>query len=126
MHLDYYSSTAEAFRLLDGDADRMLPRVPRYFDDVFGYGWTEFMGAHAAIAEFNAANQQRKIAKIHGLRYELPPHEFQNAWHEKMYVFHLFDHPRYSDFEGRLDDRWLDAHRLSSRRAGDGRRSRSR
>lgn len=112
--LDYYSSTAEAFRLLDAHTDRMLPRVPCYFDDVFGYGWTEFMGVHAAIDEFNAANEQRKIAKIHGLRFELPASEFRKPWHEKMYVFHLFDHPRYGDFEGRLDDRWLDAHRLQA------------
>lgn len=110
--LDYYSSTVEAFRVLDGDAGRMLPRVHCYFDDTFGYGWTEFMGVHAAIDEFNAAHDRRKIGKILGLRFELPPHEFEASWHEKMYVFHLFDHPRYADFEGKVDARWFEAHRL--------------
>jgi hypothetical protein len=110
--LDYYSSTVEAFRVLEGAPERMLPRVQCYFDDTFGYGWTEFMGVHAAIDEFNSAHDQRKIGKILGLRFELPPHEFQAAWHEKMYVFHLFDHPRYADFEGKVDERWFEAHRL--------------
>ena len=110
--LDYYSSTAQALRLLEGDPELMLPRVPCYFDDVFGYGWTEFMGVHAAIDEFNARNERRKIARILGLRFELPPAEFQHPWHEKMYVAHAFDHPRYGDFEGRIDDRWFEAHRL--------------
>jgi hypothetical protein len=111
--LDYYSSTMEAFGLLEGDPDGLLPRIPCYFDDLFGYGWTEFTGELAAIDDFNAAHAQRKIGKIHGLRFELPPEEFQQQWHEKMYVIHLFDHPRYSEPEGRVDDRWLAAHRLS-------------
>jgi hypothetical protein len=110
--LDYYSSTVQAFRVLEGDPQRMLPRVPCYFDDIFGYGWTEFMGARAAIDEFNDGSERRKIAKIHGLRFELPAHEFQAPWHEKMYLFHVFDHPRYADFEGRVDERFLEAHRL--------------
>ena len=66
----------------------------------------------AAIAEFNEAHDRRKLGKIHGLRFELPRAEFMDQWHEKMYVFHQFDHPRYADFEGRIDERWLQAHRL--------------
>jgi hypothetical protein len=110
--LDYYSATVAAFRALDGEPERMLPRVPCYFDDTFGYGWTEFMGVRAAIDEFNEANDRRKIAKIHGLRFELPPAEFQEPWHEKMYLLQVFDHPRYSNLEGRIDSRWFEAHRL--------------
>ncbi len=110
--LDYYSSTVAALRVLDGDAQRLLPRVPCYFDDLFGYGWTEFMGVHAAIDEFNSSHDRRKIGKIHGLRFELPSHEFQLPWHEKLYLTHVFDHPRYADLEGRIDERYLEAHRL--------------
>lgn len=110
--LDYYTSTAQAFRVFEGDPERMLPRVPCYFDDLFGFGWTDFTGVHAALAEFNESHERRKIGKIHGLRFELPPEEFAQQWHEKMYVAHLFDHPRYADSEARLDERWLDAHRL--------------
>jgi hypothetical protein len=110
--LDYYSSTVDAFRLLEGNADWMLPRVLAYFDDMFGHGWTDFMGERAAIDEFNASHDTRKIAKIHGLRFELPPEEFQRDWHEKLYLIHLFDHPRYADSEGKLDERWHEGHRL--------------
>lgn len=114
--LDYYSSTMEAFQLFDGDVgERLLPRVMCYFDDLFGQGWTDFMGVRAALDEFNALHSQRKIGKIHGLRFELPRAEFHEQWHEKLYVAHLFDHPRYSEPEGRLDDRWLEAHRLQPR-----------
>ena len=110
--LDYYSSTAGALRVLEGDPDALLPRVLCYFDDLFGHGWTDFMGVRAAIEEFNASHDRRKIAKIHGLRYELPPADFNQQWHEKLYLTHLFDHPRYAEPEGRLDERWLEAHRL--------------
>jgi len=111
--LDYYSATREALALLDGDAERMLPRVPCYFDDLFGHGWTDFMGERAAIDEFNASHAERKIAKINGLRYELPAAERERPWHEKLFLVHVFDHPRYADREGTVDERWLAAHRLA-------------
>jgi hypothetical protein len=110
--LDYYSSTVAALRVLEGNPERLLPRVLCYFDDIFGYGWTDFMGVRAAIDEFNSKSARRKIAKVHGLRFELPTAEFHKPWHEKLYLVHVFDHPRYRDFEGRVDKRWLDAHRL--------------
>jgi hypothetical protein len=112
LDLDYYSSTVEALRVLEGDAERVLPRVPCYFDDIFGYAWSDFMGPRAALDEFNEGHERRKIGKIHGLRFELPPEEFQEQWHEKLYVFHCFDHPRYGELEGRIDESWLEAHRL--------------
>ena len=110
--LDYYSSTLEALRVLDGDPERLMPRVLCYFDDLFGYSWTDFVGERAAIDHFNATHDKRKIAKIHGLRFELPNHEFHEAWHEKLYLVHVFDHPRYAQSEGRLNERWFDIHRL--------------
>ena len=110
--LDYYSSTREAFALLDARPERIMPRILCYFDDTFGYGWTDHMGVHAAIDEYNASHE-RKLGKIHGLRFELPRDEVHEHWHEKMYVFHAFDHPLYSSFEGRIDERWLEAHRLA-------------
>jgi hypothetical protein len=33
--------------------------VPCYFDDIFGYGWSDFTGERAAIADFNAEHEQR-------------------------------------------------------------------
>jgi hypothetical protein len=110
--LDYYSSTMQAFDLLEANADAFLPRVPCYFDDIFGYGWSDFAGERAAVTDFNDLHDRRKIGAIHGLRYELPASEFQLAWPEKMYLFHVFDHPRYNDAEGEVAERWFEALRL--------------
>jgi hypothetical protein len=114
--LDYYSSTMEAFQILSGSASVLLPRVACYFDDVLGYGWNDFNGERAAIADFNATHDERKIAKIHGLRYELPPSELALGWPDKLYIAHLFDHPEYNTAEptpeGPLVDAWFAAHRL--------------
>jgi hypothetical protein len=114
--LDYYSSTMEAFSLLDAPPERLLPRIACYFDDVLGYGWNDFNGERAAIGDFNAAHAERKVAKVHGLRYELPPSEFMLPWHEKLWVAHLFDHPQYATPEtppeGRLAEAFFAAHRL--------------
>jgi hypothetical protein len=111
--LDYYSSTVQALRLLDAAPEVLLPRIPVYFDDLFGYGWTDFTGERAAIDEFNAGHPERKIAKIHGLRYGLPAADQPLPWHEQMYLVHLFDHPSYSAPEGPLAGDWEAAHRLS-------------
>ena len=111
--LDYYSSTVEALRLLDGSPAGLLPRIPAYFDDLFGYGWTDFTGERAAIDEFNQAHTHRKIAQIHGLRYELPVADQALPWPEQMYLIHLFDHPRYGEPEGPLGGDWEAAHQLS-------------
>jgi hypothetical protein len=112
--LDYYSATRDALALLSGSAERLLPRVCCYFDDIFGYGWTDFTGERAAIDEFNAGHERRKIGKIHGLRYQLPPADHPLSWHEQLYLAHIFDHPRYRSSEGPLAEGWLTAHRLTS------------
>jgi hypothetical protein len=91
----------------------LLPRVACYFDDVLGYGWSDFNGERAAIADFNAAHEQRKIGKIHGLRYQLPRSQFFSPWHEQLYLVHLFDHPEYNTSEGPVAQEWLAAHRLA-------------
>jgi hypothetical protein len=111
--LDIYSATMAAFGVLEPPPDRLLPRIACYFDDLFGYGWHDFNGERAAIADFNAAHEQRKFAKIHGLRYSLPASEHPLAWHEQMYLAHIFDHPDYSASEGPLADGWQAAHRLA-------------
>lgn len=114
--LDYYSATVDAFGLLAAAPDRLLPRVVCYFDDVFGYGWSEFTGERAAIDEFNAAPGQRKLGQVHGLRHSLPPSQHGLPWHEQIWLLHAFDHPRYRDPEGALADGWLAAHRLAAGR----------
>ncbi len=93
--LGYYSSTRDALRLLEAPAQRLLPRVGSFVDDVFGYAASDFTGPRAAIADFNASHEQRKLSKIHGLRYSLPTSHDPLPWHEQMYLAHIFDHPDY-------------------------------
>lgn len=105
--LDYYSSTMDSFALLEAESDRLLPRVHCYFDDIMWWPWTEFTGERAAINDFNAAHDERKISPAHGLRYSLPRSELQEPWPEMMYVAELFDHNQYNAPEGqpRVDTR---------------------
>jgi hypothetical protein len=98
--LDYYSSTRDALRLLDGDHAAFLPRVLCYFDDIHCYPWGDSNGARLAIREFNAERQQRKMDALHGMRYLMGSDHREERWVEALYLAHLFDHPRYSDFEG--------------------------
>jgi hypothetical protein len=103
--LDYYSSTMEAFAVLEAEPDRLLPRVICCFDDVLWYPWTDFNGERAAIADFNSRHEHRKISPLRGLRYALPRSEFKLPWPELVHVAELFDHPRYAAPEGaRLPD----------------------
>jgi hypothetical protein len=114
--LDYYSSTMAALAVLEASVERLLPRIVCYFDDIFGYGWSDFAGERAAIADFNQADSSRKIGKLHGLRYSLPESEQGQPWAEQMYLAHRFDHPEYCTpegvFEGAVGEAWSAAHRL--------------
>ena len=98
--LDYYSSTTRALTgLLTGPPGRYLPRVWCYFDDTVGGDeeiHSEHTGVLAAIAEFNAAHEDRKLAQPNGLRWKLGG--TPAAWVEGIYVLHLFTHPRYCDY----------------------------
>jgi hypothetical protein len=103
--LDFYSSTMQAFSLLEAEPARLLPRVICYFDDALWYPFTDFNGERAAIADFNAGHDQRKISPLRGLRYALPGSEFKLPWPELVHVAELFDHPLYDAPEGaRLPD----------------------
>jgi hypothetical protein len=110
--LDLYSATTAAFRLLEAPPARLLPRVCCYFDDVFGYGWTDFTGERAAIADFNAAHDHRKIGQLYGLRYELAAADAALPWPEQIYLAHVLDGPDYARTEWVLPEAWAAAHRL--------------
>ena len=93
--LDYYSSSISAFRVFDGPAQRRLPRVFCYFDDII---WpphachNEYVGELLAIREFNEVHNERKLCPIHLLRHmRLIP----APWNDQMYVMHDFAHPLY-------------------------------
>jgi hypothetical protein len=100
--LDYYSSTMQAFRLLEADQALLLPRIHCYFDDVMGFTFSEYTGERLAILEFNNSHSTRKISPIYGLKYFLPPaHTLGQAWwSEQFYMAHIFDHDLYGRYDG--------------------------
>lgn len=115
--LDYYSSTVAALEVLELAPERLLPRVLAYFDDIVGNDeeyHSRFAGELLAIEEFNAGHEQRKLAPINGLAHK---RLVSAAWHDEMYVAHLFDHPMYDRYVGEGDQQLPLAQRraLSSR-----------
>lgn len=98
--LDYYSSTMQAFKVLEADSRVLLPRVECYFDDIMGFTISEFTGERLAIAEFNRAHETKKISPIFGLKYFVPPPYASYEWVEKMYMAHIFDHELYGQYDG--------------------------
>lgn len=112
--LDYYSSTVQAFRLLDAEHSLLLPRVHCYFDDIMGYTLCEFNGERLAITEFNAVHPLRKIAAIYGIRYYVPQRFAHLMW-EKNYMLHIFDHSLYSCNDGSIMGNNVDLRPLGDR-----------
>jgi hypothetical protein len=100
--LDYYSSTLEAFRVLEAYQASLLPRVHCYFDDIMGFTFSDYNGERLAISEFNKSHSMRKISPIYGLKYFLPPpHTIEQAcWSEHFYMAHIFDHNLYGLSDG--------------------------
>ena len=89
--VDYYSSTVDALKVLQGPKEAYLPRVITYLDDIALDQSSPWVGEMLAVNEFNEAHELRKIAPFQSLRAKRP---FKNAlWIERMYVSHIFDHP---------------------------------
>ena len=86
--LDLYTSTMAAFRIFDLPRAHRLPRVISYFDDI--QGSNEYIGELAAIHDFNAAHDTKKIAKPYGL-FAVRPH----LWIEMVFQMHDFAHRDY-------------------------------
>jgi hypothetical protein len=94
--LDYYSSTLAALSIFDQKTSYFLPRVVCYFDDTVGdidWGYNRFTGELLAIEEFNSTHEHIKLDQVRGLRFF--GHKLPRAWHEPIYVAHLFQHPKY-------------------------------
>jgi hypothetical protein len=98
--LDYYSSTMQAFKLLEADQALLLPRIHCYFDDIMGFTFSEYNGERLAIADFNVSHSTRKISPIYGLKYFLPTRHAQRQWPEKFFMAHIFDHELYGWKDG--------------------------
>jgi hypothetical protein len=96
--LDFYSSTVNAFKLLDAPSKYFLPRVSCYFDDVLSpdIPYADGAGERLAIREFNARNRNKEFSPDFYLRESLG----FRPWHHKIWVFHDFTHPEYCKFVG--------------------------
>lgn len=103
--LDFYSSTTDSFRIFDLPAERILPRVFCYFDDIIHgdpiSGINDFTGQCLAIDEYN---QKRNIKKLSHDRSLLTPRKYRAQWHQQIYLHHDFSHPAYTSFVGTADD----------------------
>jgi hypothetical protein len=96
--LDYYSSTADAFRLFEKGRAAMMPRVYMYFDDVIGGEGelhSSFTGERLAISEFNKTHQSQKISEAFHLRGE---QDYRGFWRENIFIYHDFLHEDYCRF----------------------------
>ena len=98
--LDYYSSTKQAFKLLEADQSLLLPRIHCYFDDIMGFAYSDYTGERLAVLEFNASHTKRKISPIYGLKYFLPAPYDRDQWSELIYMAHIFDHDLYGHYDG--------------------------
>lgn len=88
--VDRYEATVSTLRVLKGDEEKYLPTVSMYLDDIAQYESNQWCGELAAIHEFNAANDMRKIDEDRTL-FDRP---IPNAkWHKKMFAIHFFNHP---------------------------------
>ncbi|MCA1454150.1 hypothetical protein I6F35_13120 [Bradyrhizobium sp. BRP22] len=108
--LDYYSSTVTALKIFEANHRYLLPRVACYFDDMVGdidWAYNEFTGELLAIKEFNAQHHDIKIAPVSGLRFS--GRRIPQAWHEQIFVAHLFAHPDYRTPISELTQLPLDA-----------------
>ncbi len=93
--LDYYSSTVDAFRILDLPAEHRLPRVLCYFDDIMSSDLGHVgpaVGVPLAIAEFNNANagNRRILSPLSHLEYT---YGAPRRWHRLIYSYADFQHP---------------------------------
>jgi hypothetical protein len=94
--LDYYTSTRDAFALLEHP--NLLPRVWCYFDDIDGTPeavLSDCTGVRAAIRQFNAGRPEMEghLSQAYVFR-----HHYPEGWHQQIWVYHRMNHPDYNRF----------------------------
>jgi len=89
--VDYYSSTRAILDTLGAaDADRLLPLVSCYFDDILRHLVPRCAGEMAAVSEFNCAHRDRQFDRDDWLT-EVRPYG-ERLWLKRMYTLYCFDH----------------------------------
>ena len=88
--VDYYSSTVDCLKIFNLPANKYLPYVITYFDDVYDIDDNEYCGELLAINEFNSLHEHRKINKATLLNSK---RIFRRSpWTHQIYLTHIFDH----------------------------------
>jgi hypothetical protein len=88
--VDYYWSAVQTVQIFAGKPACYLPTVTTYLDDIGDEEHNSWCGELAAVREFNAAHELRKIERLNNLRAR---RLFKNAsWINHMYTLHVFDH----------------------------------
>ena len=87
--LDLYTGTKYALGLLEAMSDALLPRIPCYFDDIMGWGYSDYTGERLAIHEFNREHAMRKISPHYSLKFFVPRQNVNSLWVERMYFVHI-------------------------------------
>jgi hypothetical protein len=67
-----------------------------YFDDLSGYPYSTANGEWAAIEEFNATHQDRRLGFVHGLKHTRGGSYRFAHWPELFFTLHVRDHPDYN------------------------------
>lgn len=99
--LDLYSSTRDAFKLLESHEKYFLPRVLCYFDDIMGGNlelYNEYTGERLAINEFNNNSKSRKICPVTYLEKINRDYYGKNISFHSIYSFHIFNHSMYNNY----------------------------
>ena len=90
LDLDYYSSTKAAMRIFDGLAEKYLPLVSIYVDDIYSDLHNSWCGELLAIEEFNTEQPMRKFERFALLENT---RIFKRAnWLKHMFGLHVLDH----------------------------------
>jgi len=89
--VDIYSGTVAALRGLGGPAERYLPAISFYLDDIGSYFSNEACGELGAVNEHNLANPLRPVHIDRSLPGRRP--DAVAWWYRSMYVCHVLDHP---------------------------------
>lgn len=97
--LDMFTGTLATLDAIPKDAQRLLPRVPMYFDDLSGYPYTDETGERAAITAFNETNSTRRIGRVENLEHTLGGSARWQNWPRQFFVLHAFDHVAYNEHE---------------------------
>lgn len=97
--LDYYSSTAAAFRIFDCPDELILPRIVCYFDDLASderQYHCEYVGELLAISEFNCrGGNHHKLCHTH---IHSPSLKYPAPWQSQNWIYHRFSHSDYNTY----------------------------